>query len=94
MAKKTYFHQYLVDNDFWSAFDPNRISGSTSTCGLLHSLTSPLKQIKSFDGFPSLYRKLIWPPRMYYMIMYNRAGGTATCVECQLQERGTADRIL
>ena len=51
MAKKTYFHQYPVDNDFRSAFDPNRISGSTSTCGLLHSLTSPLKQIRSFlDG--------------------------------------------
>ena len=48
MAKKNYFHQYLVDNDFWSAFDPNRISGSTSTCGILHSLTSPLKQIRSF----------------------------------------------
>ena len=48
--KKNYFHQYPVDNDFWSAFDPNRISGSTSTGGLLHSLTSPLKLIRSFEG--------------------------------------------
>ena len=48
IAKKNYSHQYPVDNDFWSAFDPNRISGSTSTCGLLHVLTTPLKQIRSF----------------------------------------------
>ena len=46
--QKNYFHQYPVDNEFWSSFDPIRISGSTSTGGLLHSLTSPLKQIRSF----------------------------------------------
>ena len=51
MAKKNYFHQYLVDNDFWSTFDPNRISGSTSFTGLIHSLTSPLKQTSSFREF-------------------------------------------
>ena len=47
--QKNYFHQYPVDNEFWSSFDPIRISGSTSTGGLLHSLTSPLKQIGSFE---------------------------------------------
>ena len=46
--QKNYSHQYPVANELWSTFDPNRISGSTSTPGLLHSLTSPLKQIRSF----------------------------------------------
>ena len=60
-------HQYPVANEFWSAFDPNRISWSTSTCGLLLSLTTLLKQISSFGlvgrsnislphiGVPTLY---------------------------------------
>jgi hypothetical protein len=39
MAKK-YFHHYPVANKFWPAFDPIRMSGSISTGGLLHSLTS------------------------------------------------------
>ena len=46
--KKNYFHQYPVANGFWSTFDPNRISRSTPTGGLLLSLTSTLKQTSSF----------------------------------------------
>ena len=48
--KKNYFHQYPVANGFWSTFDPIRISGSTPTCGLLLSSTSPLKQTSSFPN--------------------------------------------
>ena len=41
--------QYPVANEFWSVFDPIGISISTPTCSLLHSLTSPLKHISSFE---------------------------------------------
>jgi len=43
MARKNYFHRYPA-NEFWSAFDPDWISGSISTGSLLHSL----KQFRSF----------------------------------------------
>ena len=58
MVEKDDFHQCLVANEFWSAFDPNQISGSTSTCGLHLSLTTLLKQISSFVHDKKFYTLL------------------------------------
>ena len=56
-----------VANKFWSAFDPIRISGSISTGGLLHSLTSlwnksyPLSEDGCMSKTLVVARTTLWP---------------------------------
>ena len=73
MAKKNYSHQYPVASELWSIFDPNQTSGSTSSTGLIHSLTTPLKQISSFEDIITMVRSHVGsatPPSVMVLYFY------------------------
>ena len=79
MAKKNYFHQYPVANELWSTFDPNRISGSTSSTGLLHSLTSPLKQTSSFECAIKVVKNAKLSCREIHVLFWNKSNEIWVC---------------
>ena len=71
--QKKYSHQYPAANELWSTFDPNRISGSTSTPGLIHSLTSPLKQTSSFECAIKVVKNAKSSCREIHVLFWNKS---------------------